>query len=39
MEYKDALSKLINQYGLDVLKDKYICTYYHDDFSDIILKC
>ena len=21
----------------DVLKDRFICTYYHDDFSDIIL--
>ena len=24
--------------NVDVLKNKYICTYYHDDFSDIIME-
>ena len=28
----------VSELSVDVLKDKYICTYYHDDFSDIILE-
>ena len=27
-----------SELSVDVLKGKYICTYYHDDFSDIILE-
>lgn len=30
--------RYVSELSVDVLKDKYICTYYHDDFSDIILK-
>ena len=42
--FKDWLLSLknggryVSELSVDVLKDKYICTYYHDDFSDIILK-
>lgn len=42
--FEDWLLKFKNgewyasELSVDVLKDKYICTYYHDDFSDIILE-
>lgn len=30
-------TRYASELTLDVLKDRFICTYYHDDFSDIIL--
>lgn len=30
--------KLVVEMTVDVLKDKYIYSYYHDDFADVILK-
>ena len=33
--FKDG-TRYADELTVDVLKDKYICTYYHDDFSDII---
>ncbi len=35
--FKDG-TRYASELTVDVLKDKYICTYYHDDFSDIILE-
>ena len=31
-------TRYASELTLDVLKDRFICTYYHDDFSDIILE-
>ena len=31
-------TRYASELTVDVLKDKYICSYYHDDFSDIILE-
>ncbi len=35
--FKDG-TQYASELTVDVLKDKYICTYYHDNFSDIILE-
>ena len=35
--FKDG-TRYASELTVDVLKDKYICTYYHDDFSDIIFE-
>lgn len=35
--FKDG-TRYASELTVDVLKDKYICTYYHDDFSDIIIR-
>lgn len=35
--FKDG-TRYADELTVDVLKDKYICTYYHDDFSDIVLE-
>ena len=35
--FKDG-TRYASELTVDVLKDKYISTYYHDDFSDIILE-
>ena len=35
--FKDG-TRYASELTIDVLKDKFICSYYHDDFSDIILE-
>ena len=35
--FKDG-TRYADELTVDVLKDRYICTYYHDDFSDIVLE-
>lgn len=35
--FKDG-TRYSSELTTDVLKDKYICSYYHDDFSDILLE-
>lgn len=35
--FKDG-TRYATELNVDVLKDRFICTYYHDDFSDIILE-
>lgn len=37
LDFKNG-ERYASELSVDVLKDKYICTYYHDDFSDIILE-
>lgn len=36
LSFKEG-TRYASELTLDVLKDRFICTYYHDDFSDIIL--
>jgi hypothetical protein len=35
--FKDG-TRYASELTVDVLKDKFICSYYHDDFSDILLE-
>lgn len=35
--FKDG-TRYASELTVEVLKDRYICTYYHDNFSDIIME-